>query len=345
MIQHTLSSSWLRGLFDMFAAEGLDVVELMQACDVRADALADPEMRFPATVTTRLWECAIARSGKLELGLNRALCDRYGGMHMIGYAMMACPTLMDGLQLMERYVAVVSEATAFHLAPDPQGYWLHVDLHGDVRPPRQRGHFAVLTVLMACSWFTRRNIQPLAVELVYSAPADPRPYREAFLTEVRFSQRYNRMLLSHADLQQPLPTHDPVVAALHERYLQQQLQKLGHTSTRYRVFTEIVRCLKHGEPRRADIAASLHVSERTLQRRLQEENVSFQEVLNDARRELAQQYLSDARLSLVEVADLLGFGDPSNFFRAVKRWFGVSPGQFRTRCDTTRSVVVDVPAR
>ncbi|HEX4938830.1 MAG TPA: helix-turn-helix transcriptional regulator, partial [Candidatus Kapabacteria bacterium] len=136
------------------------------------------------------------------------------------------------------------------------------------------------------------------------------------------------------DLQCTLPTHDPVVAALHERYLQQQLQKLGHTSTRYRVFTEIVRRLKNGEPRRAEIAASIHVSERTLQRRLREENISFQELLNDARRELAQQYLADTRLTLAEVADLLGFGDQSNFFRASKRWFGVSPGQYRSRFES-----------
>lgn len=315
----------------MFAAEGLDKHELMQECGLSAPDLDDSERRFSANVTTRLWELAITRSGKITLGLDRQLCDRYGGMHLVGYAMMACPTLMEGLQLMQRYLAVVSEATTFEMKKDEQGYWLYVGLQGEAKPPRQRGQFAVLTVLMLCTWFTRYNIRPLAVEMCYPVPDDVRPYRAAFLTDVTFGQSDNRMLLSHEDLQRALPTHDPVVAALHERYLQQQLQKLGHTSIRYRVYTEIARRLKHGEPRRADIATSIHVSERTLQRRLREENISFQVLLNDARRELAQQYLSDPRLSLTEVADLLGFVDQSNFFRASKRWFGLSPGQYRAQ--------------
>ena len=334
MMQRTIAASWLRGLVDMFAAEGLDKIGLLRECGLQPRDLEDAERRFPATVTTRLWELAIARHPKPTLGLERQLCDRYGGMHLVGYAMMACPTLLEGLRLMQRYLAVVSEATVFDMQKDELGYWLYVGLQGEAQPPRQRAEFALLTVLMLCTWFTRSNIQPLAVEMIYPEPADARPHSAAFLTDVHFGQPHNRMLLRHEDLQRTLPTHDPVVAALHERYLQQQLQKLGHTSTRYRVFTEIVRRLKNGEPRRAEIAASIHVSERTLQRRLREENISFQELLNDARRELAQQYLADPRLSLTEVADLLGFGDQSNFFRASKRWFGVSPGQYRSRFES-----------
>jgi len=333
-MQRTISASWLRGLYDMFAAEGLDKHELMRECGLQERDLDNPERRFPTTVTTRLWELAVARNNKITLGMDRQLCDRYGGMHLVGYAMMACPTLMEGLRLMQRYLAVVSEATAFEMQKDERGYWIYIGLHGEAKPPRQRAQFAVLTVLMLCTWFTRYNIRPLEVEMCYPAPDDTAPFTAAFLTDVTFGQTDNRMLLSHEDLQRALPTQDPVVASLHERYLQQQLQKLGHTSTRYRVFTEIVRRLRHGEPRRADIAASIHVSERTLQRRLREENISFQELLNDARRELAQEYLSDPRLSLAEVADLLGFGDQSNFFRASKRWFGVSPGQYRARFET-----------
>jgi AraC-like DNA-binding protein len=73
------------------------------------------------------------------------------------------------------------------------------------------------------------------------------------------------------------------------------------------------------------------LSERTLQRRLQEEATSFNELVDDTRRELADQYLRDSQLTLAQVAYLLGFADQSTFFRACKRWFGTSPGEYRSR--------------
>ena len=75
----------------------------------------------------------------------------------------------------------------------------------------------------------------------------------------------------------------------------------------------------------------MHLSQRTLQRRLQEENSSFQQLLDETRRELAVQYLAQPDRSLLEIAYLLGFADPSNFFRAFRRWFGTTPGEYRSR--------------
>ena len=90
-----------------------------------------------------------------------------------------------------------------------------------------------------------------------------------------------------------------------------------------------MRRLPQGEPRREDIASELALTDRTLQRRLQAEDTSYQQLLDAARSELARKYLTENRLSLGEVASLLGFGDQSNFFRACKRWFGLPPGQYR----------------
>ena len=67
----------------------------------------------------------------------------------------------------------------------------------------------------------------------------------------------------------------------------------------------------------------------TLQRRLQEEGSSFQQLLDDTRRDLAVQHLAQPDLAPLEIAYLLGFADPSNFYRAFKRWFGVTPGEYR----------------
>ena len=113
--------------------------------------------------------------------------------------------------------------------------------------------------------------------------------------------------------------------------METELDHLGQSLTSTRVRTEVARVLHRGEPRREDVAARLHLTDRTLQRRLQAESVSYQQLLDDTRCELARQYLCDERRSLAEVADLLGFADQSNLFRACKRWFGLPPGQYRAQ--------------
>ena len=79
------------------------------------------------------------------------------------------------------------------------------------------------------------------------------------------------------------------------------------------------------------IAAELNMSDHTFQRRLAAEGTSFTELVDDTRRELAQHHLADRRVTLAEIAYLLGYADQSTFFRASHRWFDEAPGEYRTR--------------
>ena len=96
-----------------------------------------------------------------------------------------------------------------------------------------------------------------------------------------------------------------------------------------KVRAELISRLPAGEPARADVAGVLNMSEKTLQRRLSDEDTSYQQVLDETRSELARQYLSERQLSVCDVTFRLGFSDQSSFTRAFKRWTGVSPGEFR----------------
>jgi len=145
------------------------------------------------------------------------------------------------------------------------------------------------------------------------------------------------VLFARADLTRPLPTSNPSLAQLHDRFLDERLDRLGNTQTSYRAREFIMRKLPEGEPKREEIASALFMSERTLQRRLGDEGTSFHRLLDDTRRELAQRYLRQRHLSLAEAAYLLGFADQSSFSRACKRWFDSSPGQYRARADSVQS--------
>jgi len=316
----------------MFAAEGLPAAQLCTEAGIDVQALQQPHTRVDVDRVSLLWELAVTRHGKPALGLDRHLTARYGNVDLVGYALASGPDLLTGFRHLERHMAVVSDATTFTLQSDPRGYWLVLNHIGATRPiPRQRVEYAVLTLLTLCNWLTRRELTPLAVELSTPPLADDARHREAFGLPPRFGQPANRFLLAEADLRAPIPTHNPSLWALHERLVETELDQLGQTLASTRVRTEIARTLHLGEPRREDVAARLHLTDRTLQRRLQAESVSYQQLLDDTRCELARQYLANEKHSLADVSDLLGFADPSNLFRASKRWFSMPPGRYRSR--------------
>ncbi len=334
MTPRTSSAAWVRGIADMFAAEGLPAADLCTEAGIDLPALQQQHTRVDVDRVSRLWEAAAARYGQPGLGLARDLAARYGNVDLVGYALASGPNLLIGFEHLQRHMALISDATTFEMRRDPrgQGHWLTLSHIGATRPiPRQRIEFAVLTLFMLCCWLTRRDLVPQAVELTTAPPHDDARYRTAFGLLPRFGQPANRFLLADADLLAPIPTHNPSLWALHERMVESELDQLGQTLASTRVRTEIARVLHLGEPRREDIAARLHLTDRTLQRRLQAESVSYQQLLDDTRCELARQHLSDARRSLGEIADLLGFADQSNLFRACKRWFGMPPGQYRAQ--------------
>jgi AraC-like DNA-binding protein len=319
-------------VLSVFEDEGLDVPWLLRRTGFDPDSLHRQNARIPVDEITMLWQSAIAQAGKPTLGLSRELAASHSKLGTVGHAMACCADLGTAYGLVIRYMPVISDATVFTVQGESRGAWVAIEHIGGRLPiPRQRVEHALITILMQSSWLTRRELQPLAVELAFPAPADDRPHREAFGCPVRFDARANRMLLASEDLALPLPTHHPTLAEMQIQLLEDQLDQLGQTTTSTLVCAEIARRLPHGEPRRQDVAAGLGLAERTLQRRLQEETVSFQALLDRTRRELAQQYLAQERHTLTDVAELLGFVDSSNFFRACKRWFGLPPAQYRSR--------------
>ncbi|RSZ31345.1 AraC family transcriptional regulator [Variovorax beijingensis] len=328
----TSSAAWLEGVLSMFEAEGLDVPSLLRDAGFDPDSLHRQNARIPVDEISVLWQLAVARAGKPTLGLARDLAATHSKLGTVGHAMACSADLGAALVRLTRYMAVISDATAFSMQREARGCWMVMEHTGGSLPiPRQRVEYALLTVFMQCQWLTRRELQPLALEFVYPPPADDRLHREAFGCEIRYNAPANRLLLSAADMAMPLPTHHPTLGEMQEHLLDDQLNLLGQTTTSTLVCAEIARRLPQGEPRRQDVAAGLGLAERTLQRRLQEESVSFQSLLDRTRRELAQQYLAEDRHTLTDVADMLGFVDSSNFFRACKRWFGLPPAQYRAR--------------
>jgi AraC-like DNA-binding protein len=324
------SSTWVKGIVDMFASQHLDVPSLLRYADITAAELDCPGARIGADAVTKLWEKAVQDAGNPALGLDRELVSRFVNFDVVGHAMLSSPDLRSGLNSLARYLALVSDAATFELQADNANSWLVLGHTGTtLRVPRQRQEYGMLSLLTLCQWLTRREVRALAVEFAFPHPVSEQPYRTAFGCPLRFGQPATRLLLAEADLATPLPSRSPAMLELHERIMDERLTSMGTTSIVHKVREAVMGRLSRGEPRREDIAAQLGLTDRTLQRRLRAENTSFQQLLDDARCELARKYLAQDGLPVSALADLLGFGDASNLFRACKRWFGMSPGEYR----------------
>jgi len=177
---------------------------------------------------------------------------------------------------------------------------------------------------------TGRGINPSRVEL-RRPEAHRRLYENYFGCPVKFGARRNKLFFRAEDINQPFVTHNPELLELVAPQLEAELkQQLADSPLREQAKGILKRLLAGQKPRLEDVAVELRVSARTLQRRLLEEGITFHDLVEEARREMAQHYLSQPSLELNETAYLLGYEDPNSFIRAFHKWEGTSPGEWRS---------------
>ncbi|HCR1369320.1 AraC family transcriptional regulator [Pseudomonas aeruginosa] len=331
MPERTTLSSWVQGIVLALELEGLDGRQLFAELGLDYQALQDPDARFPQDAMSRLWQRAVALSGNPAIALNIARVRR-PAFHVVGYALMSSRNLAEGFARLERYQRIIAEASDLTFRRTPQGYRLGVTVHGDRLPaPPQSAECSLAYLVDMVRWITGRPLDPLAVELP-GAPREPlAPYAELFRAPLRFHAEEFALVFSRVDLETPLPSANEALAQLHDRFAGEYLARFSTSRITHLTRQTLCRLLPQGEPKRERVAQALHLSQRTLQRRLQEEGTSYQQLLDDTRRDMAEQYLQQPGLTLLEVAYLLGFADPSNFFRAFRRWFGCTPNEYRAR--------------
>jgi AraC-like DNA-binding protein len=336
MSSRSTSSAWVKGIVDMLVGVGVQVEPILAAAGIAAEILDHPDDRVPTEKVSLLWWAAAHQSGNPAIGLARAHVPKPGNFDIVGYTMLSSRNLHEALVGFARHLRLVSDAAEIHLEPLDGAIRLQLKLDGGSEPiPRQRMEFDLLTILTFCRWVAGREIKPLSLEMVWAAPADLAPFEEAFQCPLHFDAEVNGVVFSRADLDRDLPAFNTHVAAAHQGLIQRRLAAFDGPTVSAKTREEIARRLHEGEPRREQIAKRLGMTNGVLQLRLREEGSSFQQVLDDTRRQLAWQYLARLDLSLAEVAYLLGFSDQSAFFRASKRWFDAPPGQFRLKISSS----------
>jgi AraC-like DNA-binding protein len=184
-------------------------------------------------------------------------------------------------------------------------------------------------VLSTARHGTGTRLSPLRVEFV-----QPRTHVKAierhFGCPVVSGASRNAIVFRASDAQRRFLTRNAELLAMLAPQFEEELkQENGDENFVERVRIAVQQKLTGRRPTIEDIADALHISSRTLQRRLQDEGSSFHRVLEEARHQLARHYLSNSVLELHEAAYLLGYEDGNSFVRAFRTWEGVPPARWR----------------
>ena len=325
-------TSWARAVRRALEDAGCDAEALFQQAGLDPAWLQDPQARYPIVRSSRLWALAVAATRNPAFGLAAAKRAPVTSFHALGFAVMASDSLRDAFERCARYLSVVSDAAALRLEDRGTATAVLIEPRdGEAAPaPEALDAFAAVFVFM-CRARLGRRFAPLEVALQRPAPQDDSPWQQCFRCPVRFAQPTNHLLIERATLDQPLDSASPELAAHNEAVVQRLLETRQKGDLVSRVRTLLIERLPHGDPGEAAIATALHLSSRSLHRKLAEQGTGYAALLRDTREQLAQQYLRDDRHSISEIAYLLGFADASSFTRAFKRWTGVAPARVRGR--------------
>lgn len=322
----TASITYLHALFDYSRARGLDDARLL---DGRALDLEDRDARLPEADCAALFDRAATLLRDDNLGLHAGEQIRPGHYGVLGYVVMNCATLGEALQQLRRYQALVLDIGAPAMQQQHSGLSLRWQ-HNVAQPYRQLAEFNLAALLSFVRWLTGSNAAPLGMDFTYPAPEDTAEHQRIFACPLTFARPWYEMRFAADWLQLPLLQPDPSMRPLMQRLAEQQLLGLKRgDDTLARARRQLARQLGEGDTELASLAQQLHISPRSLQRKLKEADLSFTRLLDEVRLELAERYLADARLSLTDIAFLLGFSEQSAFTRAFKRWHGCPPAQFR----------------
>lgn len=328
----TLSVTSVNVLLHAAAQRGADRVALCQAAALDAAQLGDPDGRVPIAAMQRLWPLVVQATADPHFDLHLAEHTHPASLGVLAYVLLHSPTLGDALHQLCRYQDIACNGTRTSLRRLGASVELVVEI---TSPALAHPHF-VLNSELAMYLHTLRllsnqHLVPEAVRFAYPAPADIHEHRRVFApAPVQFGTLDSALRLPAAVLALPLPTANPALLALMEPHAAVLLTRLHQPpALPDRVRHEIGRLLTGTVPTLAIVANALGFQPRTLQLQLRQAGYSYQQLLDEVRRELAERHLRDHRLSTTDITFLLGFAEPSVFVRSFRRWTGQTPGACR----------------
>jgi AraC-like DNA-binding protein len=250
---------------------------------------------------------------------------------LLYYVSASSKTLDEALRRTARYSTIVNEGVSlkYNDRDAAIGFrYVGVSRH----PDRHQMEFFATIIVRICRHLSGRRLVPTRVRFMHRRDAASSQFVEFFGANVEFGAAVDEVVLGRPTRQLPVVTEDPFLNKLLIDYCEEALARRAANLGSFRSVVEnaIIPLLPHGQARAGEIARKLGMSQRTFARRLTLEGVTFSEVLDKLKSELAARYLADESLSISQIAWLLGYQEVSAFTHAFKRWTGTAPREARS---------------
>ena len=318
-------------LWKALESYGCDNAALFKKVGLDPDKMRDPNARYPETALMRLWELALEETKDPCMGLTVARNWHPSTLHALGFAWLASTTLKDAFERLVRYSRILVDIDRASLEETEDAFCFKIITPiGYIRAPDESYDAYLAVVLDMCRVSYGQELNPQRVTMMRGMPKHcSGEFFQLFRAPIEFSASEDALYFGKAKLLEDLPTANTELARANDEIIQRYLASLDRANIAMQVRTKLVEQLSSGHATQTSIAKSLNMSTRSLQRKLKEEGSSFKEILEQTRRDLAQQYVREGQMSTKEITYLLGFSEPSNFARAFTRWTGVSPSEYR----------------
>jgi AraC-like DNA-binding protein len=316
-------------LADLVARWGVSPAALLKGTALRKAELSLPGSRLPVATMVQLIERARTLTREPAIGIYFGLQMRISWHGYLGLAAMTSQNVRQALEVSTRFVPTLTGAVALDFEVRGRTASLVIREREDFGTARD----AIVLALIVGIWqlgctLTGRHLGGSA-DVALPEPAYLARFKGVTPGALRFDQPDHRLVFNADTLDLPLVTADPAALLLTREQCERELDALGFSGP----FRERVRglALRGGGGARTleEVAAQLHVSSRTLKRRLAEQRTSYSQILDDERERRARVLLRTTSLTMEEIADRLGYSDVANFSRAFRRWTGEPPGRLR----------------
>ncbi|WP_370218618.1 AraC family transcriptional regulator [Thalassolituus sp.] len=332
-----LSITYVEVLAETMRHLGTDPAPILDQYNILPETLASPDTRISIPRFMRLGYEAIQHTRAPWLGLEMGRHTWPAQLGLAGLVAMTSRDVRDACQAMTEFELLTSfnarGSSAFVTEEGRAALKFY-----SISPYNAYNLFVVDSVLSSWSHILsvitgRKEGLLESVDIEFQEPSYSDVYRRYFACPINFGAASNRLVLQNSALNLPVTQR---CHSVHENLKRQAERELDRVRLGLSVTEQVARTLApllDGEtPELSKVASRLNMAPWTLRRRLQSEGMTYQDVLNATRKDLAISYIKETSLTLGEIAYLLGFGSAAAFQRAFRRWTGEAPGRVRENC-------------
>lgn len=327
----TASSSYLRNTFEACVKLGCPEHLLISKIPGGYPALQHPSKRFSSSVLIDMLHYAEDISNLSSIGVLVGGHFRPSAMADLGHAMVASSTLEDMIKLYRIYQPLLLQIGLTDIEKKGDKAFVTWKAHSGeceyLRPYVEKFFGGVATFGRWVTW--DKDMEIISMHFRHDTPADLTAYEDVFKCPVYFNADENIMEVPRALVEHAMPQPNPALVASIRQILDRDLFTLQTPDSASREVFLIVRALlPEALPSIARVAESMGTTERTLRRRLNDENTTYRDILESVRREMCEFELSRGNGAIADLAQSLGYSEQSAFTRAFKTWYGVPPSQY-----------------